>query len=180
MSKRELASLVGGPTSATKRIRLSVRVESPGEKAIVVPDIAFRFGQEGTVEATREFVYPTAYGSPGVSGTAIDPATPIRFEKVNTGMTMKLIAEPKGQLILIRGKVEVVKFDRFIRMGGELGRPIMDENGKVIADNRIEMPALRTFTTPVYLAVRPDTPTQFEIDYPKKGTRVTITVHAMK
>ncbi len=180
MKSSELAVITGGPESTTKRIRLSVRVDSPGEAPLVVPEMIALVGRDFTVEDIREFVYPSTYKTATVSGTSVSPATPTNFNTVNTGLTMILKAEPKGRLIVLSGKVDVVKFDHFIEMGGELGRPIADERGKVLSENRVEMPAIRTFTTPVYIAAKPGTPVSFEIDHPKKGTRVTITAAALK
>lgn len=176
MKSSELAGILKESPLGAKRVSVSVQVKSPGEKAVGFPAKTVRLGDDFTIRSTREFVYPSVYELPAVSGINFTPATPSNFETIHTGVTMNLKTEAKGPLIVIGGKVDVVKFDRFIRMGGELGRPIADESGKQIWENRTEMPAIRSFMTPVYLAAKPGAPVSFEIDHPKKGTRVTVTV----
>lgn len=179
MKSGELAGILRDSPLGAKRVSVSVQVKSPGEKAVDFPAKTVRLGGDFTFRSTREFVYPASYGFPAVSGTGVEPATPNDFQTINTGIIMNLKAEANGSLVVIGGKIDVVKFDRFIGMGGELGRPIANEGGKMITENRVEMPAIRTFTTPVYLAVKPGAPVSFEIDHPNKGTRVTITVKAL-
>ena len=179
MKSGELAGIMKESPLGAKRVSVSVQVKSPGEKTLGFPAKTVRVGEDFSIGSTREFVYPSGYELPAVSKTGVEPATPTNFETINTGITMNLKTEAKGPLLVIGGKVDVVKFDRFIRMGGELGRPIANESGKMVSENRMEMPAIRSFMTPVYLTAKPGAPVSFEIDHPKKGTQVTITVKAV-
>lgn len=179
MGSGELATVMKESPFGAKRVSVSVEIKSPGEKAVSFPAKTVRAGEDFSISSTREFVYPAGYELPSVSDTGVEPATPTHFETVNTGITMSLKTEKKGLLVVIGGKVDVVSFDHFIRMGGELGKPITDDRGKMISENRMEMPAIRTFMTPVYVAAKPGTPISFEIDHPKKGTRMTVMVKAV-
>lgn len=180
MTSRELSGILKESPLGAKRVSVSVQVTSPGERAVSFPAKTVRLGQSFSAGSTREFIYPKGYSFPEVSGDALTPATPMNFETIDTGITMDLKAEANGPLVVISGKVDVSKFDRFIRMGGELGRPIADGEGNVIAENRVEMPAIRSYMTPVYLAVKPGQPVSFEIDHPEKGTRMTVTIKTLK
>lgn len=42
------------------------------------------------------------------------------------------------------------------------------------------MLAIRTYETPVFYGVKPGASGSFEIDHPKKGTRMTVTVRDVK
>jgi hypothetical protein len=92
-----------------------------------------------------------------------------------TGFRAELSASRKGSLILIKGMVTVKEFAGFTKMGGLLGRPII-ENGSILTENRIEMPKFATYTTPVYSALQPESSTQFEISHPTNGTTITVTL----
>lgn len=179
MKTGELAGILRESPLATRRVSVSVQVKSPGEKTVTFPTKTVRVGEEFTIRSTREFNYPAKYQLPGVSKNGVEPATPEKLETINTGITLDLKTEAKGPLVLISGKTEVVKFDHFVTMGGEVGKPIADDKGRVISENRIEMPAIRTFMTPVCVAAKPDKPTTFDIDHPTRGSQVTITVKAV-
>ncbi|RYD22768.1 MAG: hypothetical protein EOP88_06840 [Verrucomicrobiaceae bacterium] len=179
MTNRELAGVLKESPLGAKRVEVSVKVTPPGEKAVSFPSKKIRLGQSFSQESTREFVYPAGYSFPGIAGKGVEPATPKDFETIDTGITMNLKADSNGSMVIISGKVEVSKFDRFIRMGGELGHPISDGKGKTLTENRVEMPAIRTYMTPVYVAAKPGKPVSFEIDHPEKGTTMTVTVKAL-
>lgn len=179
MTRGELADVLKESPLAAKRVSVSVRVTPPGAKEFSFPAKNIRLGESFSQEVIREFIYPAGYSAPGIAGGGIEPATPERFETVNTGVTMDLKAEASGSLVIVSGKVEVSKFDRFIRMGGELGHPITDEKGKTLTENRVEMPAIRTYMTPVYVAAKPGKPVSFEIDHPEKGSKMTVTVRTL-
>lgn len=179
MTRGELAGVLEESPLAAKRVSVSVQVTQPGEKEVSFPAKKVRLGQSFSQGSTREFIYPAAYSFPAASGAAVDPATPKDFEKIHTGITMDLKTEASGSMVIVSGKVEVSKFDRFIRMGGELGHPITDGKGNTLTENRVEMPAIRNYMTPVYVAAKPGKPVSFEIDHPEKGTKMTVTVKTL-
>lgn len=176
MTRGELAGVLKESPLGAKRVSVSVQVTPPGEKKVSFAARKVRLGESFSQEAIREFIYPAGYSVPGIAGEGIVPATPKHFETINTGVTMDLKAEESGSMVVVSGTVEVSKFDRFIRMGGELGRPITDGKGKTLSENRVEMPAIRKYMTPVYVAVKPGKPVSFEIDHPEKGSKMTVTV----
>ena len=171
MSSGELTEILKSQPQLAQRMKVSLEVNSPGEKSLAFPEMTIRTGESLNVRGVGEYIYPAAY----VSAAGV-PGTPSDLTKIETGITLDLKARNVGQVVMLSGKVTVVAFDRFIRMGGEIGHPIVDEKGRLITENRVEMPAFRTYETRVYFAVKPGTPGTFEIDHPKKGTRVTVNI----
>lgn len=180
MKSGDLATILNSSPLASDRVSVSIQVKSPGEKAVTPPPISGRRGDELSIQKTSEFVYPRKYDLPEVSKGGVIPATPSAFQAIQTGLTMDLKAETQGPLIQVSGKVVMVEVDRFISMGGVMGKPITDDRGTLISENRTEMPAIRSYTTPVYVLVKPGEPVSFEIDHPKKGTRMTLTAKTVK
>ncbi len=180
MSSGELASVMKDSPLGAKRVSVSVQVKSPGEKAVDYPAKTVRLGEDFSIRSTREFIYPAAYEPAAVVGDAVTPPDPADLTKIQTGLTLSLKAEGKGQLVILSGKATYVNFDRFVKMGGEVGRPIVSDRGDLLTENSIEMPAIRTYETPVFYGVKAGGSGSFEIDHPKKGTRMTVTVGAVK
>lgn len=183
MSSGELANVMKESPLGAKRVSIAVQVKSPREKAVNFPAKTVRLGEEFSIRSTREFIYPAAYEPAAfVEGNAVAPPDPEDLTKIQTGLTLNLKADGKGQLVILSGKATYVNFDRFIKMGGEVVSPFVnvDEKGARLTDFLIEMPAFRTYETPVFYGVKPGGSGSFEIDHPKKGTRMTVTVRAAK
>ena len=157
---------------------LTLSVKEPRKPVKTYPTFKIAPDKGITIEDGREFIYPSAYDPAEISpnGMVATPATPEKFQKDYTGLTAKLTTKRMGSLVLIEGLISVKEFAGFSRMGGELGEPILDDRGRVVTENRIEMPKFETFSTPVYVAVRPGTPSEFEIGHPTRGTKVTVVV----
>lgn len=139
------------------------------------PSQKLSIGKAFQVRAQRDFVYPSAY-EPGKVTTGlpnVTPATPTEFKTVKTGLVADLTTKRVGSLILIEGSVTVTEFQGFSRMGGALGQPILDSKDRLITENRIEMPKLATYTTPIYVAIAPGASSTFDLSSPKKGAKLT-------
>jgi len=135
-------------------------------------------GRAFQVGALRDFVYPSAYEPCKVATglPKVTPAMPTEFKTVKTGLVADLTTKRLGGLILIEGSVTVTEFQGFSRMGGALGRPILDSKDRLITENRIEMPKLASYTTPVYVAIKPGDSSTFDLSSPKKGAKVTFSL----
>lgn len=179
MSSGELANVMKGSPLGAKRVSVAVQIKSPGEKTVSFPMKTVRLGEDFSIRATREFIYPAAYEPAAAGkGDAVTPPNPEDLTKIQTGLTLNLKADGKGQLVILSGKATYVNFDRFVKMGGEIASPFVNvnEQGARLTEFCIEMPVIRTYETPVFYGVKPGGSGSFEIDHPKKGTRVTVTV----
>lgn len=156
--------------------RMSVKEGWAGAKDLPARQVVV--GRDFRISEQRDFIYPSAYEP--ASATAdlktVVPATPKEFQKIHTGIEADLTSERAGGLLLVKGTIKVTDFQGFSRMGGQLGQPILDSKGRLITENRVEMPKFATYSTPVYTAIQPDGSCTFEISHPKKGTTVTFSI----
>ncbi len=136
-------------------------------------------GKSFKVEALRDFVYPAAYDPAAIEGNqAVSPATPKEFQTVKTGLVADLRSKRLGEWILIEGNISLTEFQGFSRTGGSLGRPVLDGKGRVLTENRMEMPKFAEYRTPVYLAIKSGESGSFEVSAPRKGTTATFSISA--
>ena len=156
--------------------QMSVKEARAGAKKLPATQIIV--GKKFQVSDQREFIYPAAYEPASATAdlTSVVPATPKDFQAIHTGIEADLTSERVGALLVFKGTIRVTDVQGFARMGGQLGQPIIDADGRLITENRIEMPKLATFSTPVYAALQPDGSCTFEISHPKKGTSVTFSI----
>jgi hypothetical protein len=179
MTIREYSELSGPSKAEPFPESLTLALKDDGRLSRALPSVKIKPGKPFTVAAERDFVYPAAYKPAVMSSSGapypITPATPTDFRTEKTGFRAELSASRKGALVLIEGLITVKEFDGFTKMGGLLGKPIV-ENDTVLTENRIEMPKFSTYTTPVYVFMKPGTPAHFEISHPKKGATVTVTL----
>jgi hypothetical protein len=180
MTIRQYESLTQDAGKAEPLGGLKLSIEAPGKPAIVLEAGSLKAGKELKLSQGREFIYPTEYQTvkkmaPN-TGYAVTPVTPDHFEKVNIGLEAKLTSERKGGLVILKGTIVVTEFQGFAKMGGELGQPILDDEGRVVTENEVEMPKLATYTTPVYVAVQPGKPCKFEISSAVKGAKGVVEI----
>jgi hypothetical protein len=177
MTMREYSEISGPSKAEPFPESITLALKDDGRLSKALPSVKIKPGKSFTVVDERDFVFPTAYKPAVVSSNGapypITPATPTGFQAEKTGFRAELSASRKGALVLVEGLITVKHFDGFTKMGGLLGEPIV-ENGAVLTENRIEMPKFSTYTTPVYVFMKPGTPAHFEISHPKKGTTVTV------
>lgn len=157
--------------------QMSLKEGTTGIKNLPAKKVAL--GKSFKISQQHEFIYPSAYepASTGRDLNSVVPATPKDFTSINTGIEADLTSQRVGALLVFKGTIKVTDFQGFSAMGGQLGQPIVDSDGRLITENRIEMPKLATYLTPVYAALQPDGSCAFEISHPKKGTSVTFTIN---
>jgi hypothetical protein len=176
MSVQQYASMSRVPSTSTAPITFQMTTHEPMRSPVQYPPQKLSIGKAFQIEAQRDFVYPSAYEPGKVSLPNITPATPTEFKTVKTGLVADLTAKRVGGLILIEGSITVTEFQGFSRMGGALGQPILDSKDRLITENRIEMPKLASYTTPVYVAIKPGDSSAFDLSSPKTGAKVTFSL----
>lgn len=157
---------------------LKMGLKQRGTRLKEFPAQKITLGQGFRVGDQREFIYPSEYLFPDAEAdsTSIYPATPTDFKMVPAGIEANLISERRGGLVLLKGTITVTDFQGFSKMGGEMGEPILDDHGRLISENRVEMPKLATFTTPIQIAMKPGKSYPVEISHPRKGTSVVLSL----
>ena len=178
MSVKEMRVLTQSDGSVAKSMTLKMGIKERGTRLKAFPAQKITLGQSFRVVDQREFIYPSEYQFPGIGTdiTSINPATPTNFKTVNTGIEANLKSERRGGLVVLQGTITVTDFQGFTKMGGEMGEPILDDNGRLLTENRVEMPRLATFTTPVQIAMKPGKSYPLEISHPGKGTTVVFSL----
>ena len=179
MSVQQYASMSRASSVSTAPLTFQMTTQEPMRSPTVYPQQKLSIGRAFQVGAQRDFVYPSAY-APGKVTTGllnVIPATPTRFKTVKTGLVADLTTKPVGGLIIIEGSVTVTELQGFSRMGGALGQPILNSKERLITENRIEMPKLASYTTPVYVAIEPGNSSTFDLSSSKKGAKVTFSVN---
>lgn len=160
------------------RLMFQMSVKEAKVSAKRLPAKQIIVGRNFRVSEQREFIYPAAYEPVSITtdSSSVVPATPKDFRTIHTGLEADLTSERVGALLVFKGTIKVTDFQGFSRMGGQWGQPVIDAKGRLITENRVEMPKFATFTTPVYAALQPDGSCTFEISHPKKGTSVTFSI----
>ena len=178
MTMREYSGLTAPTNALAFPAMITFTVDEPGQPAREHLAVNITEGEMFEIGDQLEFLFPGGYdlASSSADGLSITPTTPTSFKTEFTGFSAALTASREGSLILIRGVVNIRKFMGFSRMGGELGKPIIDKQGKVLSENRIEMPKFVTFTTPVYVALKAGESSVFEIAHPIEGARVSVSL----
>ena len=177
MSVRSYASL-GKEGAEVPKGPLTFKMTVPGDKGngLQLPSKRVAIGKEFTTSVGRDFKYPASY-DPAMAvadGHGVTPAEPRDFKTVRTGTMADLRTKRAGNLIVVEGTITHTAFLGFSKMGGEMGQPILDEKERLITENRIEMPKLATYTTPVYLAMEPGKEYKVPISHPEKSATATL------
>lgn len=174
ISMQEYRALTAPSSTLAVPKNMTFTLNQAGETPIVLRASNIRAGKVFQLSREREMIYPVEY-SPAFSnnGSPPTPSTPTKFQKENVGLRCEFTASVKGSLILIEGTITHKHFDGFSKMGGELGQPIVDGR-HILTENRIDLPKFTTYTTPVYVAIKPNSSSTFEINAPKQGTEVTL------
>lgn len=178
MSVQQYASMTRSSLASSAPITFQMTTHEQMRAPTVYPPQKLSIGRAFQVAAQRDFVYPSAYEPSKVTTglSSFTPATPTEFKTVKTGLVADLTTKRVGGLILIEGSITVTEFQGFSRMGGALGQPILDSRDRLITENRIEMPKLASYTTPVYVAIEPGDSSTFDLSSPKKGAKVTFSL----
>ena len=166
-------------TGAVPKARLPVlmqmSVKEPSSSLVTSPRVELGIAKI-SVELVRELRYVSEFdpARAGSGGFPVTPATPAAFKTRDLGIVATLTAKEFGSLILVEGEISVTQLQGFSRTGGALGAPILDEKGRTLTENLIQLPKFAVFTTPVYVAIEPGKSSTFEISAPRKGTTVSI------
>ena len=155
---------------------VTLSLSEPGQPSKTLPPVRIKLNKRFTIADQREFIYPSAYdpAEGSLSGHAVTPVKPIGFRSTDVGFIAELTATRKGSLIVIEGLITVREFAGFSNMSGQLGQPILNDQGITIAENRIEMPKFATYTTPIQASILPEGSSEFEISHPTEGAKVVI------
>lgn len=175
-SMEEYRALTSPASSLAVPKNLTLTLNQPGTTPVVLHASNIRAGKTFSLSNERELIYPAAY-SPALShnGNPPIPSNPTAFKTENIGLRCDLTASVKGSVILIEGTINHKHFDGFNQMGGELGKPIVDGR-HTLTENRIDLPKFTTYSTPVYVAIKPNSSTTFEINARSPKTKVTISL----
>jgi hypothetical protein len=178
MTVQQYASLTRPIGKSASKLSLQMTVSEPGTSPKEFPKTRIVEGKPIHLSAQRDFLYPASYqpAIPPTSRQVVTPATPQDFKTVQTGLEADLRSSRQGSVVIVEGTISVTDFQGFSRMGGSFGKPILDGNGRVLTENRVEMPKFATYTTPVFVAIKPGDSATFQISHPRKNTTTTISV----
>ncbi len=139
-----------------------------GVDLVSAPKVTARSGQKATIKMIRAFPYPTEFHPPQIPqkgivasndvltnnafiSQTVTPATPMRFEVRNTGITMEVepLIGPDGFTIDLNLSPEVVDFEGFINYGvpilGVVNQAITGiPTATVLTENTIHQPIFST------------------------------------
>lgn len=178
ITARQVAAMSRPSEAIPTQLTFQMKVNEGRFSSKSLPTTPIIVGKSFTVSDQREFIYPAAYkpASSSSEQELVTPATPLAFQTIETGIKADLTSERVGSLVVVKGTITVTEFQGFSRMGGELGLPIIDSKGRMITENRIEMPKLATFATPIFSGLKVGGESTFEISHPEKGTSVTFAI----
>ena len=159
---------------------LTAGIRQPWHRIEKLPTTDFKIGKAVRIANQREFVYPKSYEPAAFSadGKLVTPATPEDFDSVSTGFLADLTSERRGDLVILKGTVSITDFQGFAEMGGEIGQPILDENGELLTENKIMSPKFASYTTNIFAALKPGQPCSVEISHMKDGTKLVLDLKA--
>jgi hypothetical protein len=180
MTVQQYASLAHPDEGPASVHFIQMSVADSGSAPTEFPKTRIRDGKPIHFSNGRDFVYPASYrpALPSKDRKAVEPATPQEFQTVKTGFQSDLRSKREGSVEIIEGTISVTDFQGFSQMGGAYGQAILDGEGRLITENRIEMPKFATYTTPVWVAIKPGGSATFRISHPRKDSTVTLRVTA--
>ena len=128
-----------------------------GFKLTATPAVKCRSGQEGRLELTREFRYPSEYSPPEIPKKEdrqggifpVTPSSPSNFKSMDVGLEASFKGRKKGDgVVEFDYDLQRTDFSGFINYGSPITAPAKGLFGKpvnvVITENRIEMPVFDT------------------------------------
>ncbi|MES2705946.1 MAG: hypothetical protein V4726_05020 [Verrucomicrobiota bacterium] len=167
----ELRRLKDLPPVEVEDYILKARLLDAGGREVSA--IAVSGGQRGTIQFLKEFPYPTKFDPPQVltpdlaaggsfpvtpdyrSPFPVTPGIPSQFEFKNTGWTVDLEMSARGGLLLIKGHGQQVGFEGFTAQPGETARPVYDDSGTLLSDNKQLQPNFTTREAPFLFDMLP-------------------------
>ncbi len=125
--------------------------QKKGVDIMAQPSVTTRSGQQTSISAVREFIYPTEYEPPQIPTTVgsqdsggqapVTPATPTAFQKKDVGITLEVlpVAATDKRYIDVTLNPQFIDFDGFVNYGSPINT---QSNGQVseLTKNAILMP----------------------------------------
>ncbi len=135
---------------------------------------------QAVLECIREFRFPIEFTPPATtakdSELPITPTTPVTFETVNTGWTIRLSAKPHGKLIAVYGVADYTEAEMIPGGYGALAGPIYTEQGDVITPNKLDQPKFQTTTTRFHIFALPGEAYEVTLYRGTKAEKHTVTI----
>lgn len=147
-------------------------------------------GQRGKIEHIQEFPRPTAFDPPqsspdgktyspshslpvttGQAGSfPVTPAVPTMFDFKNTGWTIDVEMRARGGLLVVTGLSQQIGFEGFTAQPGETGKPIYDDRGTLLSDNKQLQPTFTTRESPFTFDMLPGKTYRLPLPSGNEGT----------
>ena len=137
---------------------------------------------QAVLECVREFHFPIEFSPPEATGLTkksefpITPTTPVAFETVNTGWTIRLSAKPHGKLIAVYGVADYTEAEIIPGGYGAIAGPIYTEQGDVITTNKLDQPKFQTTSTRFHIFALPGEAYEVTLYRGAKAEKHTVTV----
>ena len=135
---------------------------------------------QAVLECIREFRFPIEFNPPEPTAKdskfPITPTTPVTFETINTGWTIRLSAKPHGKLIAVYGVADYAEAEMIPGGYGAIAGPIYSEQGDVITPNKIDQPKFQTTTTRFHIFALPGEAYEVTLYRGAKAEKHTVTV----
>lgn len=149
----------------------------------------------GRIQHIKEFPFPTEFDPPqnslapktfgssdslpdnsGSTGSfPVTPSTPGRFDFKDTGWTIDLSMSARGGLLVVNGRSEQVAFEGFTAQPGETAKPIYDDSGILLSDNKHLQPAFTTRESPFTFDMLPGKTYRLPLPAGDEGTVLELT-----
>jgi hypothetical protein len=178
MTVQQYASLTRPIAKSASKLSLQMTVSEPGTSPVEFPKTRIIEGKPIHLSSERDFIYPASYtpAIPTADGQAVTPATPRNFHTVKTGFEADLRGKREGPLVVLEGTISVTDFLGFSRMNGATGKRILDRRGRLLTENRVEMPGFATYNFPMAIDLKPGDSVTLQINRPQKSSTVTISI----
>ncbi|MGB0992703.1 MAG: hypothetical protein ACPG32_09570 [Akkermansiaceae bacterium] len=122
------------------------------------------------MKSTREFIYPIAYRAAQVDSLqSVTPVTPTAFAKKEIGYVANITATRRGHYIVLQGEIIYTTFLGFTKITDDFARPIVDAKGNTITANTVEMPRFASYTSAVFIVLKPGQNGYMEMSHQKKA-----------
>ena len=146
-----------------------------------------RIGAETKFAKLRKFIYPKSYSLPSNGENSkfpTTPATPLKFDSLETGWTVSLKPRVAGGVIILEGEITHVSAKLHRGVFGEGSDPIVAPVSSVlgkkyvtVTENKGEMPLISKNVYPVTIRVLPNKEYKISLS---DGTNLKLTLNENK
>ena len=158
----EVEKILKGAKIPDQPLKVSIRLVNGKGEIQAAPSVVTKPGESAEIEVATELVYPTEFDLIEVKGEAVTPTTPRKFEKELVGLRIEVTPTLRGSLIFLKGEIEMKEFDKKVAAPGDVFRPIMNKEGVVLTENKVELQTVRSYRTPLIAALSPASPTKWK------------------